>query len=189
MSDTGSPGGYSTSAVWRNFLASLCEYQCSDAVFCFEQGCSEGGERCWTHQWLMCVEKRTWLGGGPEETVSSWSTNGSWRKWSSCMRWVIKISDLTCPSCPLLLAHGPNATWPYLCRSSRWRRPATYCCWGRNWATQIQLPPPNPWVSCCHQAWARGPCPPPHPFPHRSPAPPLKVPSHPARAAATTQPT
>lgn len=69
-------------------------------TFCFEQGCSEGGERCWTHQWLMCVEKRTWLGGGPEETVSSWSTNGSWRKWSSCMRWVIKTSDLTCPSCP-----------------------------------------------------------------------------------------
>lgn len=59
------------------------------------QGCSGGGERCWTHPWLTCVEKRTWPGGGPEETVWSWSTNGSWRKWSSCMRWVFKIPDST----------------------------------------------------------------------------------------------
>lgn len=89
----------------------------------------------------------------------------------------------------LPFTHGPSVTWPYLCRSARWRRPATYCCWGRNWVMQIQLPPPNPWVSCCRPAWARGPCPLPHPSPHRSPAPPLKVPSPPARAAATTQPT
>lgn len=38
---------------------------------CCEQGCSGGGERCWTHQWLTFVERRTWPAGGPEETVSS----------------------------------------------------------------------------------------------------------------------
>lgn len=59
-------------------------------LICPEQGCRGGEGRCWTHPWPTCVERRTWPAGGPEETASSRSTNGSWRKWSSCMRWVIK---------------------------------------------------------------------------------------------------
>lgn len=92
MSDTGSPGEQSQYL----FKDKLPVYRDSSesfilmSAFCPEQGCSGGGERCWTHQWLTCVERRTWPAGGPEETVSSWSTNGSWRKWSSCMRWVLK---------------------------------------------------------------------------------------------------
>lgn len=57
------------------------------------QVCSDGDGRFWIHLWRMCVERRTWPVGDPEETVWSWSTSGSWRSSSSCMRWAQKTKD------------------------------------------------------------------------------------------------
>lgn len=83
---------------------------------------------------------------------------------------------------------------PYPCpfHLLRWRRPVTSSCWERSWERQHQweqLPPLSLWASLCPPAWAPAPCPPPPPSLRRSPAPPLKAPSHPAKAAATTPPT
>lgn len=77
-----------------------------------------------------------------------------------------------------------NFLWhPY-----RWRRLVTCFCWGTDSEMQLLLAQlrPSPWVSLSHPAWAPAPCPPPPPSPHRSPTPPTKAPSRPARAAATT---
>lgn len=100
MADTGSPGRLLSSDLfggsqWSNFLAingnytllvisinvhTLCVPVCA-------QACRGEDGKFWTHQWHMCVERRTWLGGGPEETVWSLSTSGSLKNLNSYMRW------------------------------------------------------------------------------------------------------
>lgn len=117
---------------------------------------------------------------------------GAGENWAAAWGGSLKTS-VTCNLKKIVSSsNSKTRALPCPCHSSRWRRPVTCSCWGRSWEMRLQwdqLPPPNPWASRCPPAWARAPCPPPPPSPHRSPVPPLKAPSRPARAAATTRPT